>query len=104
VRHLSRDSLLVVKACGLRGVSRSAGQEFQRDRLIEREIIGAVDLAHPASPEQRDEPISTGDNGARREPFAGERGRRRRQRWRGRDSEIGIGSGRGGASAHSHEF
>jgi hypothetical protein len=40
-------------------------QELERDRLVEREVVGAVDLAHAAAAEQRDEPIPTGDNSAR---------------------------------------
>ena len=42
-------------------------QELQRHRLIEREVVGAVDLAHAAAAEQRDEPVAAGDDGAGRE-------------------------------------
>ena len=45
----------------------AVGQELQRDRLIEREVVGAVHLAHAAAAEQRDEPVAAGDDGARRE-------------------------------------
>ncbi len=40
------------------------GQELQRDRLIEREVVGAVHLAHAAAAEQRDQTIAAGDDGA----------------------------------------
>ena len=39
-------------------------QELQRDRLIEREIVGAVHLAHAAAAEQRDKAIAARDDGA----------------------------------------
>ena len=49
------------------------GQELQRDRLIERQVVGAIDLAHAAATEQRDQAIAAGDDGSRREPVAGRR-------------------------------
>ena len=63
--------------CGLRCGSARArragcrgrrGQELQSDRLIEREIVGAVDFAHAAEAQQADDTIPLGQNGARIEP------------------------------------
>ena len=45
----------------------SGGQELQCDRLVERQVVGAVHLAHAAAAEQRDESIPPGDDRARRE-------------------------------------
>ena len=45
-------------------------QELQRDRLVEREVVGAVHLAHAAASEQRDEAVAAGDDRAGREPIA----------------------------------
>jgi len=36
----------------------AAGQEFQRDRLIEREVVGAIDFAHAAASEQGDQSVA----------------------------------------------
>jgi hypothetical protein len=52
----------------LRGIGGDAGrQEFQRDRLIERQVVRAVHFAHAAAPEQGDEPVPSRDDRARRE-------------------------------------
>ena len=68
VRHLARDAQLVVELRQVHGVGGDGvGQEFQRDGLVERQVLGAVDLAHAASAEQRHEPVAPGDNGTRRE-------------------------------------
>jgi hypothetical protein len=42
-------------------------QELQRDRLAELQVIGPVDLAHPAATEQTDDSISAGQHRARNE-------------------------------------
>ena len=65
VRHLPRDAQLVVKLGQTRCVARDGlGQELQRHRLIERQILGAIDLAHAAAAEHRDEAISAGNDRA----------------------------------------
>ena len=68
VRHLARHAQLVVK---LREpavvVGGAAGQELQRDRLIEGEVVGAIHFSHAAAAEQRDQPVAAGDDGAGRE-------------------------------------
>ena len=42
-------------------------QELERDRLLEREVVGTVDLAHPAAAEERDQAIARRDDRAWRE-------------------------------------
>src|SRR5262249_53984443 len=44
-----------------------ARQEFQGDGLTELQVIGAIDFAHAATPEETDDPVAVGENGARRE-------------------------------------
>ena len=67
VRDLARDAQLVVELRPARGIApRRLGQELQRDRLIEREVVGPIDLAHAAAAEQRHEAIAAGDDGAGR--------------------------------------
>ena len=54
VRHLARDAQLVVELREPAVVGGHAvGQELQRDRLIEGEIVGAIHFAHAAASEQR---------------------------------------------------
>jgi len=43
------------------------GEELQRHRLTELQVIGAVDLAHAAAAEQADHPVPAGDDSARQE-------------------------------------
>ena len=77
VRDLARDAQLVVELRQPRVVGGDARrEELQRDRLIEREIVGAVHLAHAAAAEQRDEAVAAGDNGAGRETSGRGSGRR----------------------------
>jgi len=93
VRHLARDAQLVVELREPRRIGGGAlGQELQRDRLIEREVVGAVDLAHAAAPQQADDAEAAGEHHARGKSAAladrsccagsacarGRRGRRRR--------------------------
>jgi len=59
MRDLPRDADLLAKAGQVAGVSRDAlGQELQRDRMIQLEVIGAVNLAHAAAPQQTNDPIA----------------------------------------------
>ena len=37
-------------------------QELQRDRLAELEVVGAVDLAHPAASQQSDHAVAAGND------------------------------------------
>ena len=48
-----------------RVVSQVVGQELQRDRLTEPEIVGAVDLAHAAAAEQPDDAVAAVEHVAR---------------------------------------
>ena len=73
VRHLPRHAQLVVKLREPAVVGRhAAGQELQRDRLIQGEVVGAIDFPHAAASEQRDQPVAAGDDRAGREA-AGQR-------------------------------
>ncbi len=48
------------------GISFEIGrQELQRDGLAEPEVVGAVDLAHAAAPDQRDDAVAVGQDVAR---------------------------------------
>ena len=79
VRHLARDAQLAVELREARGVGGDAvGEELERDRLPEREIVGAVDLAHAAAAEERDQAVARGDDRSRREAAC------QRRRCRGR--------------------
>ncbi len=68
VGHLARHTQLVVK---LREPAVVAGypgrQEFQRDRLVERQVVGAIHFSHAAASEQGDKAVAAGDNRAWRE-------------------------------------
>ena len=41
------------------------GQELQGDGLAERQVVGAIDLAHAALTDARHDPIAPGEQGAR---------------------------------------
>ena len=59
MRHLPRRPRFVVELRQLLRILFQAGrQEFQRDGLTEPEIVGAVDLAHPAAAEQADDAVA----------------------------------------------
>jgi hypothetical protein len=79
VRHLARDAQLGVELREPIGIGADAcGQKLQRDRLIERQVVGAIDLAHAAAPKKRDEPVPARDDRARRPWHGRARGQRRR--------------------------
>ena len=42
----------------------AGGKELERDRLVEGQIVGAVDLAHPALPEQAEDAVAAREHGA----------------------------------------
>ena len=72
------------------------GQELERDRLVEREIVGAVDLAHAALAEHRDDAVPSA------EQFAGSESALR-PRWSAGTKTSGweatLRAGRGVAAA-----
>src|SRR4029078_11246898 len=86
VRDLAGGAQLVVELRELVRVGADPlGKELEGDRVIECEVVSAVDLAHPAPAQQRNETIAAGDNGARREAARagrprGKRGVRRARR------------------------
>jgi hypothetical protein len=63
VRHLARRANLVVKLRESYGVaSHVVGQELQCDRLSESQIVGAIDLSHPAAAEESDHAVAAVEN------------------------------------------
>jgi hypothetical protein len=63
VRHLASDAQLVVKLRQVFGVGGDAfREELQRDRLLERQVVGAVDLAHAAPAQQGNQSIAPRDD------------------------------------------
>ncbi len=76
MRDAARVTHLGVEALdegGLRG--EFLRQEFQRDRLAELQIVGAVDLAHAAVADQPDDAVPVGQDRPGRKSAAIERGR-----------------------------
>ncbi len=66
VRDLARDAHVVVESCQRRRVGRRrCRQELQGDRLPERQVIGAIHLAHSTAAEEPDDAVTTGEDGAR---------------------------------------
>ncbi|MFN8094860.1 MAG: hypothetical protein U0599_22040 [Vicinamibacteria bacterium] len=78
VRDLAREAHLLVEA-GEGGAVPGEGrrQELQRHRLGQLEVVGPVDLPHPAPAEEADDPVAAPDHRARHEPPAVRRRRRR---------------------------
>jgi hypothetical protein len=59
MRNLPRQSYFTMKASeGGAVLSYSLGQEFQGNLLAQAQIVGSVNLSHPAFAEQRDDAIS----------------------------------------------
>ena len=87
MRDLARRAHFVVKLREARGIAGDrVGQELQRDRLPEPEIVGAIDLAHAAFAEQADDAIAAVEHRARRKAAVADRVRRaeppaRRRGW-----------------------
>ncbi len=68
VRHLARHAHFGVQLRQLRRIAVDVGgQELERDRLTELEIVGAINLAHPAAPAALDDAIAAAEQRARRE-------------------------------------
>jgi hypothetical protein len=44
------------------------GQELQRHRLAQLEVVGPVDLAHAAAADQAGDPVAACNDGAGRQP------------------------------------
>ena len=66
VRDLARHAHLAVEALEALGVAlERARQELEGDRLLELQVVGAVDLAHPAAAEQADDAVALGEHRAR---------------------------------------
>lgn len=66
MRDLPRHAHFVVKLGELVGVGADAGgQELDRDRLSESQVVGAIDLAHAAPTEQADDSIAAFEQRAR---------------------------------------
>jgi hypothetical protein len=65
MRHLARGARLGSQPG--REVRLLAAQELERDRQAERQVVGAVDLAHAAAPQQTDDAVARGEECTRRE-------------------------------------
>ena len=71
VRDLARQPHLAVEPLeSVRLRADAAGQELEGDRLVEAQVVGAVDLAHPAAADQADDAVAAGQHHARYEPLA----------------------------------
>src|SRR4029079_6178337 len=69
MRHLPRPPYFRVEPLAAHYVIRERfRQEFERDRLSELQIVGTVDLAHPAASEKTDDAESAGETRPRRVP------------------------------------
>jgi hypothetical protein len=77
VRDLARRADFVVELRQThRVVAKRDGQELQRHRLAEAEVVGAVDLAHPTLPQQPDDPVAPVEDRARlKQPMVDRTGR-----------------------------
>jgi hypothetical protein len=61
VRHLPRQAHLLVETRECRRVLRErGGQKLERDRLLEFQVVGAVDLAHAPAAQQPDDAVAPG--------------------------------------------
>jgi hypothetical protein len=68
MRHLARHADFGVELRQPRRIAIDiAGQELQRDRLSELEVIRAVDLAHASASEPADDAVAAAEDGTRRE-------------------------------------
>ena len=70
MRHLPRDAHLVPESRQPTRLvaSHRFGQELHRDGLAERQVLGAIDLAHPASAQQPDDAVAAPEESAGRKP------------------------------------
>ncbi len=108
VRDLPRHAHLAVEALEAPGVAlERARQELEGHGMLELQVVGAVDLAHPAAAEEADDAVALAEDGAGREALPGtgagpgRAGRagsggvsRGRRRVRPRDQRAGCGAGR----------
>ena len=92
MRHLARDADLVAEAFERLLVVRDGfGEELERDRLVEREVVGAVDLAHPAFAEHGDDAVASAEQLAGSEPsLRAAAGVAHRRRCGSRAGELGA--------------
>ena len=62
MRDLARDADFIVEARKRGRIARRHfGQELERDFLAECEVVRAINFAHPAAAEQRDDAIAAGE-------------------------------------------
>jgi hypothetical protein len=93
---LASDAQFAVKLSEPFRIGRDAGrEEFQGDRMVQCQVVGAIHFAHPAAAEHRDEAIAPGNQGSGRETVCWRRGsiarcgrRRARRRHRGVKRQI----------------
>ena len=76
----------------------AVGQELEGDRLLELQVVGAVDLAHPPAADEPDDAVAAGQDGPGHEPLAARApGAARWGSRPGLGEGVGDGIPRGGA-------
>ena len=94
MRDLARDAYFTPESLECFGVSRELfGKEFQGHRLIEREVVSMVDLAHPALSDALDDAIPARQDRAGVESSVGDIDGTGRRGAAGRKLSGGLGRG-----------
>jgi len=71
MRDLARDAHLAMETRECDAIQHELfRQEFQGDVLVEFQVFGAIDLAHPAASDERDDAISVGEERAGKDASA----------------------------------
>jgi hypothetical protein len=103
VGDLARDPDLVVEPREPRGVARETRrQELQRDRLVQLQVVGAVDFAHTTPAQQADDPVALAHDSSGQEPPMEDVGRRPRGGQPG-GGLRGVERGRGRSARSGHD-
>src|SRR3990172_7317101 len=72
IRPLPRDPHLAEEALeALTALFELLGQELERHRVLELEVVGAVDLDHAAPAEEAEDAVALGHHGAGRDTLGG---------------------------------
>ena len=102
VRHLARDADLAAESLERRLVVRDRlGQKLERHRLVERQVVGAVDLAHAALAEHGDDAVAPAEQFSGSEAALRPRTGRRAARPSRRAARNGLGCERIGAAGRA---
>ena len=94
MRDLPRDTYFTSEPLECLRVSRELfGKELQSYRLIEREVVSTVDLAHTSLSDALDDAVPARQDSARAESSVGNIDRAMRRRMAGREVSRGLGRG-----------